>query len=572
MKKLPALPRILLVPLSIAAAFCSLVSPGIAQEEEVSTPNIVVIVADDISHKYLGTYGGPTPTPHLDLLAEEGTRFDSAYAVTPLCNPSRYTLLAGQYPGRNRNLAEQTPEDEAYHMMQSTKWRRDDPSIARVMKEAGYFTGFVGKWHSEFDIVVETLGQTRKHDPNTKEGSKAIADIQKIWQEAIAEESGFDRVLAVQMGNAHVWTGEKQVHNPEYQTWGALEFLEEAADKEQPFFMHLANSIPHYPNNIESLEADARYTGEGKWEKTTTELAGHPPRKTVFHRLEQAGLNTEGSVGSYNAGAIVMDDQLAILQDTLEEMGVAENTVIIWLGDHNVFGKGSPYAPGLQVPLIVSWPEGLPVGLAIETPVSLVDLFRTCAALADAPLPENEVIDGVNLLPLIEGETDSHPPVYSEYGWSRGIIDGHFHYVAFRPPTRFIDMMIRGEVDYAIDDPAPRREYQNNFANMNMQFKPGSLDADQLYDLRIDPFERTNLAHRPAYEDKVREMKSQLSSITDTLVRPFPVFEVHPFLETEAYRELIVNRRMEQDAKTHHPAGYDAERIFNMNLLDPLNP
>jgi arylsulfatase A-like enzyme len=250
-------------------------------------------------------------------------------------------------------------------------------------------------------------------------------------------------------------------------------------------------------------------------------------------------------------------------------MGVAENTVIIWLGDHNIYGKGSPYVPGVQVPLIVSWPQGLPENKVIETPVSLVDLFRTCAELANAELPEDKVVDGKSLLPLIQGETDEHPPLYIEYGWHRGIIDGPFHYVAFRPDSAGIERMKKGEIEYAVDDPTERRQYANNFGEMNMPYKPGSLDPDQLYDLRIDPFERVNVAYHPAYADKVAEMKAKLAEITETIDHPFPVFDVPPFMETMEYRELVVNRRERSLAKDRDFKNSDGERVYNLNLPPP---
>jgi arylsulfatase A-like enzyme len=540
-----------------------------AAEDDARKPNIVVIVADDISHHYLGSYGGRTPTPQLDKLAEQGIRFDAAYAVTPICNPSRYTLLAGQYPGRNAKVDQKTPEGEQYHLMQSTDWVKEDPSIARILNDAGYFTGYIGKWHSNFEIVVETLGEMRKLNPDKPEDSARMKEIQETWQSAIADESGFDRVLNVQMGNAQTWTGTQRVHNPEYITLGALEFLDEAAEKGEPFFLHLANTVPHAPDNIESLKADARYTSSGKWEKTTTELSGHPARETVFERMEEAGIGLEGSVPSINAGTIVLDDQLELVRAKLQEMGVAESTVIIWLGDHNIYGKGSPYVPGVQVPLIVSWPQGLPENKVIETPVSLVDLFRTCAELANAELPEDKVVDGKSLLPLIQGETDKHPPLYIEYGWHRGIIDGPFHYVAFRPDSAGIERMKKGEIEYAVDDPTERRKYANNFGEMNMPYKPGSLDPDQLYDLRIDPFERVNVAYHPAYADKVAEMKAKLAEITETIDHPFPVFDVPPFMETMEYRELVVNRRERSLAKDRDFKNYDGERVYNLNLPPP---
>ena len=115
-------------------------------------PNIIFVLADDQTPAYLSCYGGRTPTPNLDRLANEGARFTSAHSVAPLCNPTRYTILTGQFPSRNFLPNEQAALDEAACILQNTRLNPDTPCIADMLGQAGYFTGFIGKWHSNFEL------------------------------------------------------------------------------------------------------------------------------------------------------------------------------------------------------------------------------------------------------------------------------------------------------------------------------------------------------------------------------------------------------------------------------------
>ncbi len=528
-------------------------------------PNIIVIVADDLSPAYLGCYGGPTPTPELDRLATEGVKFTRAYCVSPLSNPSRYNLLTGQFAGRNPNVIKNTDPDKQYHLMQSTAWTDDDPSIARTMKKTGYFTGYIGKWHSNFELEggVKIPAGLDKDDPET---TRLLTDRHEKHIKSVKQISGFDYVDNLSVGNldgkkkTNPWMG---FHNPEWQTQGGLDFINEAVKKDKPFFLHLANSIPHSPDNIESLKQDNRYTQAGKLEKA---LTCHPPRQSVIDRLKKAGLNTSGPIGSINAGTIVLDDQLGAIRKKLEQEGVADNTLIIWVADHSIYGKGVGYTPGTHVPMIAAWPKKIKAKQVVDTPVSLVDLFKTCVAAGSGKLP-NDQIDGENLMPLMIGKTSERTPVYQEINWFRGVIKGKYHYVAFRPPQSALDKMKNGEVDYAIDQSF--RNMRNIFGDLNLPFKPGYFDADQLYDLEVDPLERNNLAYLPAYQEKVKEMQAELKKYLDTFERPFPL-EVPPYMNSSEYAKLIVERKKIAEKREHYPEKYDAERIYNYNLLDPL--
>lgn len=526
-------------------------------------PNIILIIADDLSPDYLGCYGGPTPTPHLDRLAEGGARFTNAHAVSALSNPSRYTILTGQFPGRNPNVIKQSAPDAPYYVGQNTEWTNNEPSIARSLKSKGYLTGYIGKWHSNFSALEGGEELPSGLDKDAAETTRLLSDIQQKHIAAVKQISGFDHVACLQVGNldgkakTNPWMGH---HNPEWLTQGALDFIDSAGHSGKPFFLHLANSMPHSPDNIESLKQDPRYTVAGKLNQPSS---SHPSRNTVFERLAAAGLNTSGHIASINAGTIALDDQLGAVIKRLEELGIAENTLIIWFADHSIYGKGSCYSPGTRVPLIAWWPAQIKGGCVVETAVSLVDVFNTCMSAAHAGLSG----DGNDLLPLINGPAETERSVYQEIGWHRGVVCGRYHYVAFRPAPDAISKMQHGEIAYAVDQPSG--VMRNIFGDLNLPFKPAWFDADQLYDLQTDPLERHNLAYHPAYAAVLADMKTRLAAFTARFERQFPS-EAPEFLLSPEYQQLVANRKKIAEEKEHYPEKYDAERIFNYNLYDPL--
>lgn len=524
-------------------------------------PNIITIILDDLSTGYFGCYGGRTPTPETDRLAESGVLFERAYAHAPLCNPSRYTLLTGLYPGRARSVIEGVPEDAPYRVNFNADLSTEEPSVARDLKAAGYRTAYIGKWHTGWGFQ-EDLTPFAAIDFNRPEDVATLEREYALRIERIRELTGFDVVASLVPGNLDRMARDGHplgVHNPEWQTHAALDFIAEAAPTGSPFFLHLAYTPPHTPDNLDMLGDEGLFTHAGKLEAP---LPLHAKRKTVRARLEAAGIETEGPIASVNAGTLIIDDQIGAILDQLDKLGIAGNTLVIVTADHSIFGKGSAYEVGLRVPLVMRWPNGLPAGLRIETPVGFSDLVPTFHELAGV---ERDT-DGNSLLPLIAGETKEHPPVYSEIGYFRGLIDGDFQYIAFRLPQERIHAINDGTVETVMDGGSGRTDV---FSSLNLRFKPGHFDPDQLYDISVDPFQRHNLAFHPAYRGKLAEMRKKLADITASFERPFPV-EIPEGMLTDAYAEAVRQRKLENLAREYYPPRYDAERIYNLNLRDPL--
>lgn len=531
-------------------------------------PNIVLVIADDVTPAYHGCYGGPTPTPHIDRLAREGALFHQAHGVAPLCNPSRYSIFTGQYCGRAASCSEGCSTAEPYSLSQNADLQPDTPTLAKQLAGAGYFTGHVGKWHSNFAILGEEwdadlLGPDA--DLDDPKVDARLRELQASHQDVVKRCAGFEWVGAVNWGNL---CGNRphrlRYHNPGWMTDTALDFLDAAAADERPFYLHLANTLPHGPDPTDSFGKDHRYTFSGKWDESPRSL---PHDATVLERLRAAGLQTEGPVAAINAGIMQVDDQVGALRAKLEAMGELDNTIFLYTADHGIHGKGTCYLSGYHLPLVVRWPEQVAAGREIDAQVSHVDFFPTLLEATGTALPEGHDLDGRGYLGLLRGETETHRDVtYQEMGVGRAVTKGRYRLIHFFYPESVIEAMRRGEVDPA--PPSLQAYVEGPFCDYNFVNKPHYFDPVQLYDRAADPCERHNLAADPAYAAILDDLTAELHAITDTLPGPYR-HDVPDFQRSARYLRLVENRRLAVRRKSFYPEGYDQEKIFNLNLPDP---
>jgi len=534
-------------------------------------PNVVIVLADDVTPAYHGCYGGPTPTAEIDRLAAGGLLFQQSHSIAPLCNPSRYGIFTGQYVGRAASASVGCSPEEPYSIAQNGDLEEETPCLAKILREAGYFTGHCGKWHSNFKMAgkqewQETLGPDA--DLDDPEVDSLLRKQHAVHADVVKRAGGFEWVAAVTWGNLMSNRPRRlQFHNPGWTTDAALAFLDEAASDERPFYLHLANTLPHGPDPNASLGADHQYTFEGKLDNAPASL---PPDFTVFERLEAAGLQTKGPIAGINAGIVQVDDQIGALRAKLEEIGELENTIFIYTADHGIHGKGTPYIAGFHMPCVVHWPAGLGgPGRSISDPVSHVDFLPTLCEAIGAPIPEDHTLDGVSQLALWKGEGPSARSfTYQEMGVARAVTKGSLRYVAFRYPESVIAQMRNGEMQ----EPTSFQAYVDGpFCDYNFKNKPHYFDPEQLYDLSRDPHERMNLAGDPAYAEQLAELRKLLHSVTDTL--PGPYRRDNPeFMTSLQYRRLAEKRRLRVQQRAVYPEGFDQEKIFNLNLPDPLAP
>lgn len=535
-----------------------------------SRPNVVIVIADDTTPSYHGCYGGPTPTPHIDALAARGLRMTHGYCCSSLCSPSRYNILTGLYTQRSpASLKHGTPSDPAL-VSQTGDLNEGQTTLARVLHNQGYLTAHFGKWHTRFE--TESLGfpepKDMSGDPDDPAVDARLRLQQQRAQEVVKRCAGFEIAGCIFWGNIDA---QKDIdprlcaHNPAWITDSALGFLDRAATEDRPFYLHIANTVPHTPDCQLSLGKDHRYTWGGKLDEAPK---SHPGDQTVFDRLRTANLPTEGPLAGFNAGQIMIDDQIAALVAKLEAIGQLENTVFVYTADHGLSGKGSCHYIGQHLPLIFHWPAGgLSGGRAVAETFSWVHIAPTLAEACGTVFPEEARPDGVSLLRALRDGSpwpDAARVAYHEMGWSRSVIKGRYHYIATRYPAAALEKLQSGD-----SGPAGIGHF---FDSLNGAFFPDYFAPEQLYDIELDHFELNNIVHDRTRTAVLADLRRELARICATLPRPFPA-EPHPFQLTDAYRKLAAQRQAEIAKIQHYPTrAPHIPTVFYGNYDDPDHP
>ena len=417
-------------------------------------PNIVLILADDLGYGDLGCYGSKkTQTPHLDTLASEGLRLTSFYAQA-VCGPSRAALMTGCYPIR---VAEPGNSKQFHTVLHSR-----EVTLAEVLRDAGYATACIGKWHLGKRLKESATG----FDPATMPNAQ-----------------GFDVFYGTPLYNGatvHVTDTKfrstilrnESVAVPAVESWDDItqDYTREALDfirrhREQPFFLYLAHNMPHIP-----LGASERFKGKS---------AGGPYGDAV----EEI---------DWSCGEIVK---------TLRELGLAENTLVIFTSDNGPWIEttqgmtpgGKPFIPrdhsghadplrgykmltwegGLRVPCIAWWPGKIPAGSASDAVTSTIDFLPTFTALAGGSLPTDRTLDGSDLGALLRDPANTASPHEAFYYYC------HTHLQAVRS----------GKWKFVRKRPA-----HPPWVGFSGRFAGNAVDELSLYDLENDIAETTNVA------------------------------------------------------------------------------
>ena len=286
-------------------------------------PNVLFIITDDQRLDTFGFLRNKAHTPHIDKLARASLYFTRAYASSSVCTPSRYSCLTGQYASRAPSDAfKRSTTDEGQTNVQ---WNTDivpgQVTLPAVLRRAGYVTGAVGKWHNGGPKTWKTLRSRLPPDgdPSDPRVARALAEAQQALH-AHVRSCGFDYAEAINLGNfsAHPLRRLRH-HNQEWITKAALDFIE--ANKKKPFYLYMATTLMHGPTPIKSLGADPRITHGGL---LPGPLEVQPPRESVLRRAKAAGV--KGPL----AAATWLDDGVGVVMKKLDELGLAENTLVIY--------------------------------------------------------------------------------------------------------------------------------------------------------------------------------------------------------------------------------------------------
>ncbi len=437
------------------------------------TPNVIFVLADDLGWRDLGCYGSDLyETPNLDAFAASGMRFTDAYTASPLCSPTRASILTGQEPGRLRFTTpaghveevvldpQETDRAQPWHKSATPQTRTRLPNeyltFAEVLKEQGYITAFMGKWH---------LGR----DPY------------------IPENQGFDVVVG---GREHPgppppghffapWDCETLpvvpdgTHICDVVTDAAVDFI--AENKENPFLLCLWYYDVHAP-----------YQGK-------EDLKAYYDNK----------IGPENRQRCPTMGAMIgnMDANFGRIMKKLKELKLERETIIIFTSDNggNMYdgpdgttptnnfplraGKGINYEGGVRVPLIVKAPGLTKAGTESGVVVSTVDHFTSILELVRIPFPEDMVTDGVSYTPALKGKSYAREPIYSTFCHHVPATGGRANISMLHGPWRFYKFYFDG---------------------------PGREHRYELYNLEEDIGEKNNLAEK--MPGKVEEMLNQLDA------------------------------------------------------------
>ena len=331
-------------------------------------PNIILILADDMGYGDFAAFnGGLSSTPALDALMRESVCFTQHYSASPVCNPSRAALLTGRYPHRTGSI-----DTLEWYGLDRLALR--ERTLADELRRAGYATGLVGKWHlGAFDPRYHPA---RRGFDETVCFRGGMHDYYR-WRVEFGE--------TVRRGEGayltDVWTEE------------AIGFIER--HRAEPFFLHLAYNAPHTP-----LQA---------------------PEEDIAPFRDKPGLTP--AVATLYGMIRRMDAGVARLIETLDRLGLRENTIVLFTSDNGPqFGgkgadrldrfnchfngaKGSTYEGGIRVPMFLRWPAGAPRGTVVDEMVHFCDWLPTLLAMAGVDRsPDAPSLDGVNVLPSLRGE------------------------------------------------------------------------------------------------------------------------------------------------------------------------
>jgi len=343
------------------------------QSEKDQQPNVIIIFADDQGYADLGCFGAKGfTTPNLDNMAEEGMRFTSFYSASSVCSPSRAALLTGSYPVRVGVPAVLLP-------VSPTGLDPSEITIAEILKEQGYATACVGKWH---------LGDHPTMMP-TNQGFDEYFGIPYSndmwpWRNDYKKERPRTELfsdLPLYLNSKVIEKNPDQNQITKRYTEYAVQFIEK--NKDNPFFLYLPHTMPHVP-----LGVSERFAG-----------------KTEYGRYGDVIEEIDWSVGE--------------ILSTLKKNNLDKNTLVIytsdngpWLpyGDHagKAFplreGKSTTFEGGMRVPCIMRWPDKIPAGSVNNAMATTMDFLPTISRLAGSKAPTDRVIDGKDIWPLMSGE------------------------------------------------------------------------------------------------------------------------------------------------------------------------
>lgn len=442
------------------------VSEGAARPNK--KPNVVIILTDDMGYGDISCYNkNQVKTPNIDRLATEGVRFTDFYVPTPYCAPSRATLLTGRFPLRHGMV--QNPAPDAG--ISDIGLNSGEVTMGELFQGAGYQTKCIGKWH---------LGHKPEYFP-VKHGFDEYYGI--LYSNDMRPVQLIENMDTVE------YPVDQRLLTQKY-TAKALDFIQR--NRHTPFFLYLAHAMPHKP-----LAASADFYSQGDHQEL------------------------------YNSVIRELDWSVGEVTNKLKELGILENTIIIFMSDNgpwyggNTGGlkgmKATNWEGGTRVPFIIRYPQQFPQGKTIATPSWSPDILPSLMKLCNIKIDSKIKLDGKDISEIIKGKSNNHPPIFTMKDTTiRTIRDGKWKLFLKKPEFyKEVDLKIwkdaRGPDGTTIIAPmaqATPADYPGK--------KPEKMAGEMLlFDLENDPTESTDLSGKypQIKEDLIRKYNEFLKSL-----------------------------------------------------------
>lgn len=359
------------------------------QAASTARPNVVILLVDDLGWGDVSClHPGAVPTPHIDRIARRGVTFSSGYATTPLCGPARAGLLSGVYPHR------------LGFVDNSGGIPTQQPLLPGVLRDAGYRTALIGKWHSAGPmphargIFDESL---------CSNVSSPFIDYfhPKLLRNGVAEES--------------------DEYSTDLFAREAVAFI--ARNRDRPFALTVTFNAPHILRVVRNALLIRKDYDAARAEGRTLDVPKVPMARPGEAARYAARFPGDTARADTVATIAALDEAVGRILDALEQHALDRRTIVFFLGDNGGHPenrseslplrdyKWSLYEGGIRVPFLASFPDVFPAGLKFESPVSSMDIFATCAALTGVTAPR---LDGVDLTPYVTGKitTAPHPRLF----------------------------------------------------------------------------------------------------------------------------------------------------------------
>ena len=454
--------------ISIALSLCLLAASSFTSQANDQRPNIVLLLTDDQSYRSVGFSGNTqVKTPNLDKLAGDGVIFDRAYDTTSICMASRAQVFTGLYEFK-------TGTNFTHGPLARDKWQQ---SYQMLLRDAGYFTGFVGKFGFAVKETAEGSGNYKKDE------DLPISDFD-VWYGWPSQGS-----YKTSENSSVAKFAKDHPHSSKAVSAASIDFLKQAKQKDSPFLLSVSFKAPHKPFSPDEAFDDVY--ANTVWDKPVNfgeEGAKHIPAQAKGGRQYRTMLDFvpesyQENMRKYHQLVYGVDVAIGKIRAELEKQGLADNTVILYLSDngyslgaHNMSGKVLPYEEPSRTPMVVYDPRVPSLGKdnRVQSITSNLDMAPTIFALAGIKIPDN--VDGKSLLPLLKnpkGKVQDSVMLINAWGSS---------------PTHSLAVVT------------------DKYKYIYWPFSAGMEAAEELYDLSKDKLEMVNQAKNPEYESQLTMM------------------------------------------------------------------